>query len=202
MKTKRLHLLLVLLFAVASSVAAAPHVGKDAPTFTLLSASGEEVSLADFRGKTVVLEWTNHLCPFVVKHYSSGNMQGLQKKYTDQGVVWLSIISSAPGKQGYLSAEEARDIGDSQNVHRTHLLFDPEGDVGKLYGAKTTPHMYVIDSSGVLQYMGGIDSDPSPSPQAIKTATNYIDAVVPEVMAGKAPSYTKTRPYGCSVKYK
>ncbi|WIO74695.1 redoxin domain-containing protein [Porticoccaceae bacterium LTM1] len=199
LKSGVLSLLFVLL---PLSVNAAPDVGQAAPDFTLMSASGEKVSLKDYQGKTVVLEWTNHQCPFVVKHYGSGNMQALQKRWTDKGVVWLSILSSAEGKQGYLNGQEAMDLGKEQGVHRTHLLMDADGSVGKAYAAKTTPHMYVIDGNGVLQYMGAIDSDRSASPESIKTATNYIDEAVPAVMAGEAPKVAKTRPYGCSVKYK
>lgn len=194
---------LSLLFALLPlSVNAAPDVGQAAPDFTLMSASGEKVSLKDYHGKTVVLEWTNHQCPFVVKHYGSGNMQALQKKWTDQGVVWLTILSSAEGKQGHLTSEQAMAQGKEQGVHRTHFLMDADGSVGKAYAAKTTPHMYVIDGHGVLQYMGAIDSDRSADPASIKTATNYIDEAVPAVMAGETPKVTKTRPYGCSVKYK
>ncbi|MDM3871776.1 redoxin domain-containing protein [Porticoccus sp. W117] len=180
---------------------AAPKVGSPAPDFELSNHKGETVSLSDYQGKTVVLEWTNHQCPFVVKHYSKGHMQALQKKYTDQDVVWLSIVSSAPGKQGYVTMDQASDMSEAQGTHRTHLLMDSDGVVGKAYAAKTTPHMYVVDKEGVLQYMGAIDNNSSPSPDDIKGATNYIDVVVPEVMAGKKPSYTTTRPYGCSVKY-
>ncbi|MGS2723656.1 redoxin domain-containing protein [Porticoccus sp. GXU_MW_L64] len=193
--------LAALAFSLPVLAAAAPKVGSPAPDFELVNQSGETVSLSDYRGKTVVLEWTNHQCPYVVKHYGSGNMQALQKKHTDNGVVWLSIVSSAPGKQGYVTAEQAASIGEQQQVHRSHLLMDSDGTVGKQYAAKTTPHMYVVDKQGVLQYMGAIDSDPSPDPAAIKNAINYVDVVVPQVMAGKAASYTTTRPYGCSVKY-
>ena len=201
MKVKLLSFLFVLLPMVALNANAAPKVGEPAPDFALLNESGKSVSLSDYRGKTVVLEWTNHQCPFVVKHYGSGNMQALQKKYTDKDVVWLSIVSSAPGKQGYVTADQAANMSEQQKAHRSHLLLDAEGQVGKMYAAKTTPHMYVVDGSGVLQYMGAIDSDPSSSPAGIKTATNYVDVVVPQVMAGEKASYATTRPYGCSVKY-
>ncbi|UTW44106.1 redoxin domain-containing protein [bacterium SCSIO 12696] len=194
-------ILMVLAIALPAVAIAAPKVGSVAPDFELTNHNGEAVSLSDYRGKTVVLEWTNHQCPYVVKHYSSGNMQGLQKKYTDQGVVWLSVISSAPGKQGYLDAEQAVAVSAEQQSHRTHLLMDPEGTVGKIYTAKTTPHMYVVDGEGILQYMGAIDSEASADPATLKTATNYVDVVLPQVIAGEATSYTATRPYGCSVKY-
>ncbi|MCV6606469.1 MAG: redoxin domain-containing protein [Porticoccaceae bacterium] len=198
MKKTVLTLLMLTLPALAM---AAPEVGSPAPDFELTNHKGESVSLSDYHGKTVVLEWTNHQCPYVVKHYGSGNMQALQKKYTDEGVVWLSIISSAPGKQGYVTMEQATSVSEQQGAHRTHLLMDSDGTVGRQYAAKTTPHMYVVDKQGVLQYAGAIDSDRSPSADAIAGATNYIDVVVPEVMVGKAATYTTTRPYGCSVKY-
>ena len=194
-------LLAVLALALPMLATAAPKVGAPAPDFELTNSHGKAVSLSDYKGKTVVLEWTNHQCPYVVKHYSKGHMQALQKKYTDKDVVWLSIISSAPGKQGYVTMDQADALAEQQGAHRTHLLMDSDGTVGKQYAAKTTPHMYVVDKQGVLQYMGAIDSDRNPSPDAIKGATNYVDVVVPEVMAGKTPSYTTTRPYGCSVKY-
>lgn len=192
---------LLLALSMPAFTAAAVKVGKPAPDFELVNQSGDKVSLSDYPGRTVVLEWTNHQCPFVGKHYDSGNMQGLQEKYTDRGVVWLSIISSAPGKQGYLTAEQAAAMTAQQRARRSHLLLDPRGTVGRMYAAKTTPHMYVVDGKGVLQYAGAIDSDPSPQPETIQTATNYIDVVVPQVLAGSKPSYSTTRPYGCSVKY-
>ena len=201
MKNKFIAALLLALPMISMGVSASPKIGEIAPDFTLQNQSGESVSLSDFRGKTVVLEWTNHQCPFVVKHYSKGNMQALQKKYTDQDVVWLSIVSSAPGKQGYLTADQAAQMSEKQKAHRSHLLLDSKGGVGKKYAAKTTPHMYVVDSAGVLQYAGAIDSNPSPRAEAIEGATNYIDEVVPAVIDGNQAAYTTTRPYGCSVKY-
>lgn len=201
MKSKLMAVLLLALSMLAVHASAAPKVGEAAPEFELVNQSGEKVSLSDFSGKTVVLEWTNHQCPFVVKHYSEGHMQALQKKYTDKGVVWLSIVSSAPGKQGYVTGEQASKLAKKQNAHHSHLLLDPKGEVGRMYAAKTTPHMYVVDGSGVLQYAGAIDSDRSPRTESIEGATNYIDVVVPEIMKGKKATYTTTRPYGCSVKY-
>lgn len=191
-----------LMMALSSAALAVPVVDKAAPTFRLPAADGGEVSLEDFRGKTVVLEWTNHQCPFVKKHYGGGNMQRMQKKFADEGVVWLSIISSKEGKQGHVSPAKALALSAERGAVPAHVLIDEPGDVGRAYAAKTTPHMYVIDKDGVLRYMGGIDSIPSGNPADIPKAVSYIDVVVPEVLAGKTElSYTVTRPYGCSVKY-
>lgn len=177
-------------------------VDASAPDFTLLNTAGEQVALSDYKGKYVVLEWTNHLCPYVQKHYSGGNMQGLQEKYTDKDVVWLSIISSAPGKQGYVSADEAESLTDDRNAAPTEVLFDPEGNVGKMYNAKTTPHMYIIDPEGMLRYAGAIDSIKSANPADIAKATNYLDQGMMELLSGKAVSQKMTVPYGCTIKYK
>lgn len=173
-----------------------------APDFTLPDTSGVDVSLSSFKGKHVVLEWTNHQCPYVKKHYGSDNMQGLQQKYTDTDVVWLSIISSAPGKQGYVTAQQAKELNQQRNAKPTHVLFDPEGDVGKLYGAKTTPHMYIIDPEGALRYAGAIDSIKSANPSDIAKAKNYLDAGMQALLAGKEVADKLTVPYGCSIKYK
>jgi len=176
-------------------------LNKMAPNFTLVSDSGRKVSLSDFKGKYVVLEWTNHGCPYVKKHYKSNNMQSLQKKYTDQGVVWLSIISSAPGKQGHVSAKESRELTEDRNATPTFVLFDPQGKVGRKYAAKTTPHMYIIDRNGQLVYRGAIDSDPSASAAAIPSSTNYVSQGLDELLSGNPVSVSNTKPYGCSVKY-
>jgi peroxiredoxin len=173
-----------------------------APAFTLQNSQGEAVSLSDYKGKYVILEWTNHQCPYVVKHYGSDNMQSLQKKYTDEDVVWLSIISSAPGKQGYVSADEANQLSADRNAAPTHVLFDPEGEVGKMYAAKTTPHMYIIDPEGELRYAGAIDSIKSANPADIPKAVNYVNASMDALNSGKSPEKTLTPPYGCSIKYK
>ena len=173
-----------------------------APAFTLQNSQGEAVSLSDYKGKYVILEWTNHQCPYVVKHYGSDNMQSLQKKYTDEDVVWLSIISSAPGKQGYVSADEANQLSADRNAAPTHVLFDPEGEVGKMYAAKTTPHMYIIDQEGELRYAGAIDSIKSANPADIPKAVNYVSASMNALNSGKSPEKTLTPPYGCSIKYK
>lgn len=175
--------------------------GKPAPDFTLPGADGQNHALAAYKGKYVVLEWTNHDCPFVKKHYSGGAMQATQKKYTGKGVVWLQIISSAPGKQGYLSAAQANEVNKAQGTAATATLLDPDGKVGKLYGAQTTPHMYVIAPDGKLIYQGAIDDKQSTNPADIATSKNYVAAALDEAMAGKAVSQPVTKSYGCSVKY-
>lgn len=181
---------------------AGPKIGMPAPEFSLMSADGKKVSLADYSGKLVVLEWTNHECPFVQKHYDSNNMQDLQKKYTGKDVVWLSIISSAPGNQGHIDAAQAMKLSKDRGVAATHVLFDPTGEVGKTYRAKTTPHMYIVDKSGDLVYMGGIDSIKSANPSDIPKADNYVAMALDQVMAGQKVAQPSTRPYGCGVKYK
>jgi peroxiredoxin len=176
-------------------------IGAPAPTFSLTDSNGKSVSLADFKGKTVVLEWTNHDCPYVRKHYGGGNMQALQKKWTAQGVVWLTLISSAKGEQGYVTPEEANKLTQERAAAPTAVLFDTKGDVGRAYGAQTTPHMYVITGEGKLVYMGGIDDKPTTRLEDLKTAKNFVDAALTEVSQGKPVSVTTARPYGCSVKY-
>ncbi|MDP5150885.1 redoxin domain-containing protein [Rheinheimera baltica] len=181
-------------------VAAAPQIGAPAPDFTVVDSKGNSHSLKDFAGKNVVLEWTNHDCPFVVKHYS-GNMQALQADMTARDVVWLSVISSAPGKQGHVSGAKADELTASRNAAPTAVVFDETGVVGKAYDAKTTPHMYVIDKAGVLQYMGGIDSIPSAKVDDIAKATPLFANAANAVLVGNTPDPAITKPYGCSVKY-
>jgi peroxiredoxin len=195
------YLLLVVLFG-AFSLQAKINVDAPAPTFSLQNSKGEQVSLDNYKGQYVILEWTNHLCPYVKKHYNSDNMQDLQAKYSDKDVVWLSIISSAPGKQGYVSAEEANALTDSRNAKPNHVLFDPEGTVGKMYGAKTTPHMYIINPQGELKYAGAIDSIKSANPADIPKADNYLDMGMTALLTGGEVQKKLTPPYGCSVKYK
>lgn len=197
-KKKWLTLAAAALFA--GSVAAAPQVGQPAPSFTVKDSSGQVHSLADFAGKNVVLEWTNHDCPFVVKHYQ-GNMQQLQQAMTAEGVVWLSVISSAPGKQGHIDQAKSDELTASRGAAPTAVLFDEDGVMGKAYDARTTPHMYVIDKNGVLQYMGGIDSIPSAKVEDIAKATPYFANAGKAVLAGQTPDPAVTRPYGCSIKY-
>jgi hypothetical protein len=201
MTTRRILLAAVAAFALAAPAVAAPVVGQPAPAFQAVDMNGKARSLADFKGKTVVLEWTNNGCPYVQKHYNSGHMQGLQKEATKEGVAWLTIVSSAPGMQGYLTPPLARTWKAKVGAASTDVLLDPEGKVGRAYGARATPHMYVIDGAGKLVYMGGIDDKPSPDPATLKTATNYVVAALADVKAGRPVATAVTRPYGCSVKY-
>jgi len=196
--------------AIALDVALAPtiayqapqaRIGEPAPAFALSDSNGKSVSLADFKGKTVVLEWTNHDCPYVRKHYGSSNMQRLQKKWTAQGVVWLTLISSAPGTEGYVSGEEANKLTLARGAAPSHVLLDPKGEVGRAYGAQTTPHMYIIKGDGSLAYMGGIDDKPTTRLDDLKTANNFVDAALTELAQGQSVSRPTARPYGCSVKY-
>lgn len=185
----------------APDTAAAAAVDRPAPAFQLVDSTGKTRSLADFRGKTVVLEWTNHECPFVKKHYGSGNMQKQQRDAIAKGVVWLSINSSAPGKQGHVDGAAAEGVRGKAGAMQTAYLLDPSGATGRAYGAKTTPHMYVIDPSGVLRYAGGIDSIPSSDADDIAQATQFVPQALAELAAGKPVSVKTSRPYGCSVKY-
>lgn len=178
-----------------------PEIGAQAPGFTLIDTNGNEHSLADFEGQYVVLEWLNFGCPFVGKHYNSGNMQSLQETYTDQDVVWLSVVSSAPGKQGHYPPDEMNAQVEQRNGKQTAVLMDESGDVGQLYGAVTTPHMYVINPEGNLIYKGGIDDKPSASPASLEGATNYVAAALDAAMAGEEVEVSVARPYGCDVKY-
>jgi peroxiredoxin len=190
-----------LLVATCGFSLAGTEIGKTAPNFTLPDTNGKEWSLANFKGKYVVLEWYNPDCPFVGKHYRSRNMQGLQKEFTSKGVVWLSIDSSAPGEEGNYPPGRLNEISARDGAARTALLLDPDGKVGRLYGAKTTPDMYIIDPTGILVYKGAIDNKRSTEPADVKTATNYVKSALQAVMTGKTVTTTDTRPYGCSVKY-
>lgn len=185
-----------------ATLAADAKVGRLAPDFTLKDSKGVDRSLASFAGKPVVLEWHNKDCPYVKKHYASGNMQKLQKSYTAKGVVWLAILSSAEGKQGYATGEQAEKDMAAAGAAPTHVLLDPSGAAGRLYGAKTTPHMYVVDGGGVLRYNGAIDSNSSSDPAVIPESDNYVAAALDAVLGGKKVAKPVTRPYGCSVKYK
>ena len=181
--------------------AAEPTVGATAPDFTLSDSNGKLVKLSDHRGKTVVLEWTNHECPFVRKHYGSGNMQKLQKSAASEGIVWLSVISSAPGRQGHVSGTEANTLTTDRNATPTAVLLDPKGDVGKAYGARATPHMYIITAEGQLAYKGAIDDTPSADPADIEPARNYVTLALAAMAKDEAVDPAATRAYGCSVKY-
>lgn len=172
-----------------------------APAFTLVDAEGVERSLADFRGRTVVLEWTNEGCPYVQKHYEAGAMQALQREATGDGVVWLTIISSAPGQQGYVEGAAAREWQSRNNAAATHLLLDPEGTVGRLYDAKTTPDMRIIDPEGRLLFVGGIDDRPTNKIEDLEGANNYVKAALTDMEAGRPVATPFATPYGCSIKY-
>lgn len=193
------------LFALIALLAAPAFAGvttnQPAPDFTAQSATGETVSLSDYAGKIVVLEWTNHGCPFVKKFYEAGEMQRLQQEAAGGGIIWLRVISSAPGKQGHLSASEAMLMAGEQKVGALHTLLDSSGVLGKLYGAKTTPHMFVINPEGVLIYQGAIDDNPSTKSEDIAGATNYVTAALAALKDGALPAVQESKPYGCSVKY-
>ncbi|MCI4665064.1 MAG: redoxin family protein [Neomegalonema sp.] len=197
----RLALASLIVAVGAATALAAPEVGSPAPAFVGAGSKGEAVDLTALKGKRVVLEWTNHDCPFVRKHYSGGNMQSLQKRAAEAGVVWISIISSAPGRQGHVSADRANELTVTRKAAPAHVVLDPSGKIGRLYGARTTPHMFVIDEKGALVFKGGIDSIPSANPADIKSATNYVAAALDALAAGGLPKVASARPYGCSVKY-
>ena len=188
--------------ALAATPATADQVtGQPAGNFRLMEANGKVVTLSQFRGRPVVLEWNNPGCPFVQKHYASGNMQAAQAKAKAMGAAWLTINSGAPGKQGYMTGPEAKAFVSKEKAVPTAYLLDPQGRVGKGYGAKTTPHMYLIDASGTLVYQGGIDDKPTADQADIAGARNHLLAALGEVKAGKKVSVPEARPYGCSVKY-
>lgn len=180
---------------------AAANVDAPAPAFTAATADGRTVSLADFKGRTVVLEWTNHDCPYVRKHYGSGNMQGLQKAAASQGVVWLQVISSAPGQQGHVDGATALRLNTERGAAPTATLLDPGGELGRLYGAQTTPHLFVVKGDGVLAYKGGVDSIASSDKADIAKAEPYVSEALAAVAEGRKVEKASTRPYGCSVKY-
>jgi AhpC/TSA family len=172
-----------------------------APDFKGTDSNGKTETLAQYRGKYVVLEWANRGCPFEQKHYKSGNMESLQREWTAKGVVWLSVISSAPGQDGYVTPAEENDYLAQMKAAPTAAILDPSGSIGRLYGAKTTPHMFVIDPQGKLVYEGAIDDQPTPDPASLKGAKNYVSAALEESMAGRPVETPVTRSYGCSVKY-
>ena len=201
MRTAMILALTAGLFTTAAAASPSPKTSEPAPAFTLTDTAGKSHALADFRGKVVVLEWLNHGCPFVRKHYDSGNMQKLQKDATGKGVVWLSIVSSAPGKQGHYPAGKQGEVAKEKGSNATAVLLDEAGKVGRLYGARTTPHLFVIDGKGVLQYAGAIDSIPSTDPEDIAKAEPYAAQAIDAVLAGTTPKTQATKSYGCSVKY-
>jgi hypothetical protein len=186
--------------AVPSAATAKP--GAPAPSFSAPDIAGKTIRLGDYAGKIVVLEWTNDGCPFVGKHYDSGNMQALQRRYTGEGDVWLTIASSAPGEQGYVTPAEAKADLARWRAAPSGFLLDPNGVVGRLYEARATPHMVVIDRNGRIAYMGAIDDTPSTRLADVKTANNYLVAALDEIAAGKPVTVAATQAYGCSIKYK
>lgn len=198
----RRSLIAIGVLAIAASVHAAPAVGQSAPDFTLKDVSGKTVKLSDYRGKHVVLEWTNPGCPYVRKHYNSGNMPATQKDAVNKGVVWLAINSTEKSNWEYMEPAKLVVWLKDHKSQPSAVLLDEEGDVGKAYGARTTPHMYIVNPNGQLIYAGGIDSIASSNPEDIKQATNYIRQGLNEALAGKTLSAATTRPYGCSIKYK
>jgi len=194
-------------FALISAVlvgtvgARAVGVGSPAPDFTALDTYGRTHTLSENKGKFVVLEWHNRECPYTRKHYESGNMERLQRDWTSKGVIWFTVISSAPGQQGYMTAEQENAYVSQMKASPTAVLLDPTGQLGHLYAAKTTPHMFVINPRGVLIYDGAIDSKSTDDPADIATATNYVSQALEEAMAGRPVTTPVSRPYGCSVKY-
>ncbi|MDE1169967.1 MAG: thioredoxin family protein [Verrucomicrobium sp.] len=197
---KSLLLLTFSLFLLGTGKAAVA-VGSPAPGFTLNDLAGKPVQLSDYAGKIVVLEWTNVDCPFVKKHYASGNIPVLQEKYTAQGVVWLSVCSSAPGKEGNHPTQEIEATRAAWHAASTDYLVDADGIIGRLYGAKTTPHFFIVDKQGVVRYTGGIDSIASANPDDIRKAEPYVAKALDALLAGKPVATPVTTPYGCSVKY-
>ncbi len=177
-------------------------VGEAAPDFILPDSNGKGHTLSDYAGKIVILEWLNHGCPFVQKHYNSENMQKLQRMAGEKGIVWFSVISSAPGKQGYCTPDQANEVTQEKNASPAAVLLDPEGTVGKMYGAKTTPHMFIIDKEGRLVYNGAIDDIRSTSVDDVDRAKNYVRMALDDLLAGREVSVKTSQPYGCSVKYK
>lgn len=186
---------------LAGGAFAAAEIGQPAPAFTAPGADGKPVSLAAYKGKTVVLEWTNHECPFVKKHYESSNIPQLQKEFTAKGAVWLQVISSAPGQQGHVDGPTALKLNSQRGATPSAVVLDPDGKIGKAYGAQTTPHLYIIDPAGQLVYKGGIDSIPSANKADLQKADNYVRLAFADLAAGRKLAHASTRPYGCSIKY-
>ncbi|RFB05894.1 redoxin domain-containing protein [Parvularcula marina] len=196
-----MNMLIAALAFLGVSSTAAPIVGSTAPDFTGTTTTGETISLSQFENQKVILEWSNHGCPYVQKHYNSGNMQSVQKRTTAEGVVWITIISSAPGEQGYVNAAEADDLTHSRKAAPTYVVLDPEGEIGRLYAAKTTPHMFLIDEDQTLQYAGAIDSIPTANVNDIARAENFVMAAFRSLQNGQAVVTKQSQPYGCAVKY-
>ncbi|MBC2595103.1 thioredoxin family protein [Ruficoccus amylovorans] len=201
MKILTYPLIVIAFLGAAFAAQGAPKPGDKAPDFTLQGADGKEYTLSDYEGQYVILEWLNHGCPYVKKHYDSGNMPATQAKQTADGVVWLSIVSSAPGKQGYETPEQTLKTAEAKGSKASAILLDPTGKVGKEYGAKRTPEMFIINPEGEIVYHGAIDSISSASQADIKDAKNYVNAAMAEAKAGQPVSQASTQPYGCGVKY-
>ncbi len=198
------YILTAIVFALVliPSAQAKVEVGQPAPDFSGADImTGKDFKLSDNKGKIVVLEWTNNECPFVIKHYDTGNMQKTQKDAAAQGVTWVTIVSSAPGRQGHLSPEDSKKIAEEAGATISAKLLDESGEIGKLYGAQTTPHMFVINGEGTLVYAGAIDDNPSPRPSTVEGANNYVLAALNSLKAGEPVATPVSAPYGCSVKY-
>lgn len=193
--------LLALIAVLPFSAVLAARIGEAAPDFTATDSNGQVHKLSEYKGKFVVLEWSNRGCPYTQKHYNSGNMQKLQREWTSRGVIWLTVISSAPGKQGYVTAAEENAYLKQVNAAPTAVLLDPTGALGHLYDAKTTPHIFIISPQGTLIYNGAIDNKPTTDVADVNTATNYVSAALDQATAGKPVAIATSRPYGCSVKY-
>jgi peroxiredoxin len=191
----------IALLGSVGAVLAAPEIGQPAPAFSGTDTSGKTWTLEGLKGQPVILEWTNHDCPYVQKHYDAGNMQALQQEARDAGYTWLSVISSAPGKQGHVSAAEADALSAERQAAPSAVLLDSDGSIGRAYGARTTPHLFIIDEAGSLVYMGGIDDRASADPADIPGASNYVRLAMADRAEGRPISQPLTRPYGCSVKY-
>ncbi|MEE4295571.1 MAG: thioredoxin family protein [Wenzhouxiangella sp.] len=193
---------LALSFGAANPLLAVPEIGQPAPDFSVIDTKGQTHSLSDFAGQLVILEWTNHDCPFVVKHYSAGNMQDQQRLARDEhNAIWLTVISSRAGEQGHVTPEQADELTASRDAFPTAVLLDESGDMGRAYDARVTPHMYIIDGDGILSYMGGIDSNPSRHSEDIPDATQYVVKALDDLAAGREVAHAVTRPYGCTIKY-
>jgi peroxiredoxin len=195
---------IILIIFFAMNIFSLAKVGETAPNFSLINQDNKKISLEEFRGKKVVLEWTNHECPFVKRHYKTGNMQKLQKELVDNDVIWLSIVSSAKGKQGYIDQDQAKQLTLTRDASPNHVLLDEDGSVGKKFVAKTTPHMYVIDEDGILKYQGAIDNLGTMGAlfsTDLSQGVNFVREAIQSLNAGLEIESSSTRPYGCSIKY-
>ena len=195
---------IILIIFFAMNIFSLAKVGETAPNFSLINQDNKKISLEEFRGKKVVLEWTNHECPFVKRHYETGNMQRLQKELVEDDVIWLSIVSSAKGKQGYIDQDQAKDLTLTRDAYPNHVLLDEDGSVGKKFAAKTTPHMYVIDEDGVLKYQGAIDNLGTMGAlfsTDLSQGVNFVREAIKSLNADTEIKSSNTRPYGCSIKY-